>query len=470
MEHYSEQSLELYVLQDPAVKKDAMAIARHLAACPTCRRLVEEMQQFYDSTAENLVRQPEAEFPPSEALLLSSQTSSHFVERMKNGLAPLEPGTFRGRLWRLATVHPLAACFSFLGVAGAVVLGTLLATHTRFDTDPVEVAILPQEGALATYNTAHQKITSIPSYEILSHPISSDAEQEERELRSSSVIIASEDGSRHFVASTLTLGASYKGDRTLRLLDGNLNSVRTVPPPDSHISFRGVAYSTGFSGSILASLHSAQWPRESLVLEYGNGRSPCAVRRYDANGNLLGTFWHYGQVDPCNVGVNGDGKEEIALVGVNDVDDQKTMSRGILILLDPEKIADTTESSATRGFGVKPSQAELYYISFPCCDIGTIGHQPFRPYKAVRDGAGPLQVDIHADARLLYAAYSMCFDNDMRAVSVKLSTAFMRVHQQYTQKGKVSRPLDDAYLKDILDGIRYWNGTSWQKEPTKVLH
>ncbi len=68
-------------------------------------------------------------------------------------------------------------------------------------------------------------------------------------------------------------------------------------------------------------------------------------------------------------------KKAIIACGINDIDDTNRGEFGAVAILDPEKIIGQKKSSATPGFQMPTSDAELYYIKIPESDISKLLHK-----------------------------------------------------------------------------------------------
>lgn len=45
-----------------------------------------------------------------------------------------------------------------------------------------------------------------------------------------------------------------------------------------------------------------------------------------------------------------------------------------------------------------------------------------------------------------------------------------RLHEELRRQGKITSTLDQAYLENLRQGVRYWDGSQWVKQVTKVKH
>jgi hypothetical protein len=161
------------------------------------------------------------------------------------------------------------------------------------------------------------------------------------------------------------------------------------------------------------------------------------------------------------------------LGGQNNLNEDNSLSFANLIAIDPEKINGKTESSCTPGFGLETSKAEQYYIKFPLTDLSYI-------WKSIgclqRMSTSQFNNNPSYDLWVMGSydgdnpAFEYIMSNKMKVVDVKYSSNTLRLRQQLIDGGKIKGTFDDAYLNNLKNGVRYWDGKSWQKEPTMVKH
>jgi hypothetical protein len=143
--------------------------------------------------------------------------------------------------------------------------------------------------------------------------------------------------------------------------------------------------------------------------------------------------------------------------------------------LDPSRIVGSTRSTTATGFhGLAESDAEIYYIKIPSTDLNTTLH------------TSPLvtEVQIHGDSSFTIVATTKLndstmgvefmfyydFSKDMDVKEVRYSTVTQQVYAQMAGQGLVKGRIDPAYLANLKEGVRYWDGQNWQKEVVKVRH
>ena len=204
-----------------------------------------------------------------------------------------------------------------------------------------------------------------------------------------------------------------------------------------------------------------------------NGRSPWFLARFDAEGKLLGRFWHFGQMGrQYDVRLNGSSKRYVLLCGVNQIRDIEKDQFAVVEVIDPQKIVGDAEASATRGFGFDVSTAELFYIRIPESDMETtLGLTPAQPILLSTDNEQQIRIVTSrkaADGEL--PCFEYVLSRDMHMQDVKFENQDIGIHAALKKAGKISSIFDRIYLEKLKNGIRYWDGRSWKKEWTKVKH
>ncbi|MEK9138026.1 MAG: hypothetical protein AAB393_12945 [Bacteroidota bacterium] len=56
----------------------------------------------------------------------------------------------------------------------------------------------------------------------------------------------------------------------------------------------------------------------------------------------------------------------------------------------------------------------------------------------------------------------------MQLLQVKSTTWTNQTHAEQVEQGKLKGRIDDAYLQNLKDGVRYWDGEQWAKGRVRV--
>jgi hypothetical protein len=186
---------------------------------------------------------------------------------------------------------------------------------------------------------------------------------------------------------------------------------------------------------------------------------PCHLAVLDCEMTLLGEYWHAGYLRELVFhDIDGDGREELIVVGVNN-----QYRGGCIVVFDTRAIrGGSPQTGEFACAGVGPG-SELYYVTTPYLDVSeTVGHYV----------CGFKSVDI-TESRWIHAtsAEGLIFDFgfDLSCLQVGWGHGYRLSHEKGVKEGKITSVLDDSYRQMVMAGIRYWNGTAFVAEPTRVL-
>ncbi|HSA96585.1 MAG TPA: hypothetical protein VLJ16_11060 [Acidobacteriota bacterium] len=197
---------------------------------------------------------------------------------------------------------------------------------------------------------------------------------------------------------------------------------------------------------------------EIVVESFHAPNWPCQLALLDASGKKLGEYWNAGYLrDVAYWDLDGDGRDELIVVGVN-----KEYRSGCLIVFDPRRIGGSspqTGAFACEGLGLG---TELYYVVTPPTEV-TEALGPYTADLYLLDVTENKRIRATSSLGLMYE-----FDFDLKPLQVGPGDGFKILVQRLAAEGKITGVLDDAYLRGILAGIRYWNGKALVAEPSAV--
>ncbi|MBI5473551.1 MAG: hypothetical protein HY961_14525 [Ignavibacteriae bacterium] len=273
------------------------------------------------------------------------------------------------------------------------------------------------------------------------------------------------------VLTTLPIGAEHSDRLTLSIYDAwkNLKFEREFSESFQYLQ-REYSPRIGL-GPILVRDGAMSGKKEIWISGNSFHRSPNVILRLDANANIIGKYWHFGQIyGMYALDLENDGKTEIVLVGINDVDDTTHHEFAALAVLDPTKVVGETRSTTAPGFVMPPSTAELYYVGFPHSDMDTAlkTNPSIVSMRHIESDA----LHFTSKSRLADSPILIAFDyilhRDMSMREVKSNNETDRLHTQLVEQGKVKGRVDAAYLKNLKDGVRYWDGKEWRREVVRI--
>jgi hypothetical protein len=166
-------------------------------------------------------------------------------------------------------------------------------------------------------------------------------------------------------------------------------------------------------------------------------------------------------------------EKKIFLWGQNDIGEKDSLGFPVLIVLDLEKINGKTESSCTPGFGLDASKAEKYYIRFALTDLNYLWNTNGGVFKISANKVNnnnTYNLWVKGSYNGNNPVFEYIISDKMKVLEVKYSSETLRLRQKLIDEGKIKGTFDDAYLENLKNGVRYWDGKEWQKEPTMVKH
>jgi hypothetical protein len=355
---------------------------------------------------------------------------------------------------------------SFAFIAGLGLLLNLTLKTAFKDTNPAYVILSERNSALEVYNREDEKLWQLFQPQIKGF-IESD---EDRRISRTAVADLNGDG-RNELVTTLPLPTENGMAKALRVYDAERKLIIEKKFENTTINFLSNRYETSFlPNGILVDDFGGEGKKE-IFASADNGRSPWFLVRLDAKGQTLGRYWHFGQMlGFYTVDLNDNGRKEIILCGMNQVNDLQLAQFAVVAVLDPQKIIGEVEATATRGFGLSPSDAEIYYIQIPTSDM-TIALGLEQTIRCISPTSEPqLRFAASSGASDELPVFEFIFSKDMRVQEVKYSDQDIFLHARLKKEGKIHSTFDHAYLENLMKGIRYWDGKEWRKEVTKVRH
>jgi hypothetical protein len=199
---------------------------------------------------------------------------------------------------------------------------------------------------------------------------------------------------------------------------------------------------------------------EILVISFHKPDWPCQTVLLDPSGKVEGEFWNAGYLMDASSGdVDGDGKKELVLSGVNN-----EYNNGCVAVF---------EAGALKG--VSPQQEDAFrsprlgpggpsaYILFPKSDV----------HKAVQLQGDPVNFFwIHEGGGLTAETCEshILFDLDrsLACRDVTLSNDFLNLHEEFSRAGKVRSIIDAAYKKALKDSLLYFENGRWVGRPAAI--
>ncbi len=465
MKHLDEYTIELYVLGDKNAK-DKNSIEKHLRRCAGCREIEERIRSLYASVEEEL--KDSAAVPPTPEQALAR------IERKIDLWDPYQPSEVQkpatAVTWWQSTrsiirQRPVVSIIGSFVFIGAIILAIAYSTTNKDkDENPSYVHYNLGGGIMEVYNKENTKLWEMPSDFLASVKEADDA----RNMKSTIVADLNGNG-QNLVVSTVHMANDLNGN-SLKIIDGKMTVLAKVEYGSRHVQFREKQYDAQFGPA--QPIVARMGKDKNILVISNNGRSPCVVTRYDSSGKVLGEYWHFGNLEAgYAVNLNNDNKDELILIGTNDVGPADADNFPMIAVLDPSKITGESEATSTRGFGFSPSQAELYYVRL---NLDQICHD-FQSFPVIdkllstSENVLRFMTNAYAPGRGdTFPVFEFVFDKHLNPVEVKNDDQTVREVERLKRQGKSSIVLDAAYLEKIKRAIRYWNGKEWTKTAAQV--
>ena len=115
---------------------------------------------------------------------------------------------------------------------------------------------------------------------------------------------------------------------------------------------------------------------------------------------------------------------------------------------------------------VSPGKVEATTINAggpPVIAVPEVSKVAARPIQSVLGYPRILGIVLHGPS-LFYE-----FDFGLACVQVSYGHGYETYHAEMVKEGKLTSVLGDAYTRALREGVRWWNGSAWSAEPTKVL-
>ncbi len=468
MDHIDERTLELYVLEDAEAAEKRAEIEAHLAVCRGCSDLVGRMQAFHRELKEELSKSESLEPVNEKALIRSRSGISPYCDPFGAPI-PYRSSTPMEKFRYVIRRHPVmagASSFAAVGVL-AFLLNSGLGNFWH-DKNPANYTYNIKTQAIEVFNKSQEllwdlKIPTIERGQVM-----------ETEKNVHCTIVADLDNSgENRVLTTLTpLDADDRHGGRLRVFDKE--KVKTADIAfERPVHYLDRSYSPYFQpGGLLVLGMQGTNEKNIFVIAENIGRSPSVLHRLDRDGKAIGEYWHFGTIQCIYRIESGALEGDLMIGGINDAQDTVLGGYPFVAVLDPARIVGERKSRACPGYEMPESNAELFYIRLPLSDIDLIG-RTFGMVTAIWEEDGTtfrMQTTsgIRQPQGLKVFHFEYFIDNQMHVLRVKSENGTDALHAELAQEGRVRGRIDEAYLNELRNGVRYWNGKEWQKERTTV--
>ena len=477
-EHVKKEILEKLYLAPAEVseqeKKDAHA---HLAACTLCKESSLKLQSFYEEMDKTLKTPPterdealaEKLLAPQKRTLALNATGARKEDALDTYVEILEPHPrpLVRRIVRYMQVHPVRFAGATTFTTAAMVLA-LLAVRPVKDTNPSFASI--KDYVLTVYNKEAEVLwrkgmLGIPdrSSEIQVMPNGEQRFLQMGDLDGDGINEILVSGANRLGSFTLDSLYCYEHDGSLRW---KINSGPIISFGDTTIQQHSIAAIR----DILVMKQTAASHPQLFILANELNFSPTKLAELDPKtGKELQAYYNRGGSGPVmSYDLDGDGKAEILLTGIND-----GFNRAYLSVLDPSDINGHAPVPPRYEPHNVPEAREKYYLLFPRTYFGM--HYSNDPYNLPQN-VWTTRRKVHfqisetlqefpikdMNAQVVYSIDSM-----MRVQSVVAGNGFIKAQEYLLQKGALNKPLLPDYLNKLRDSVLYWDGERFVSSPTR---
>ncbi len=474
MHHIEEHTLELYVLNAKEVETKRQDIEAHLAECIGCRKLMEEMTAFHAELSEELKEVPNFDTPKETALVRSpSRVFDHNIlpdvyDETYGETALYRPNTFVGKFSYFIRRHPMAAVGGTFSLAAALVFASMLFMKNE-TANPTRWQYNTTTSTIDVYDKEYKLLWQLPSPELTQKGI-----DHERNAGWKTLLADLDGDGKNELITTHVLAGDLRVNEIgnkLRVLDVASKKVLWEIQFLDSIHYLNRQYSPYYGPSVPLVIENRTSGQKEIIVDVGNvGRSPAFIARIDAKGNILGKYWHFGNLGPIYA-VDIDGQQNIFACGTNDTQDSVMGEFSVVVVLDPRKIIGRTRSTACSAIELPASNAEIHYLKFPGSDLNiALKQTPVNQFMHLESNdVVRFSVSTTTQDGTLWD-FDYFFSREMLPLYVKSNNQTDRVHERLREQGKVTGTIDKAYLENLRNGIRFWDGKEWRKELTMVQH
>ncbi len=453
MKHYDEHTISQFLLNPERQDAEWTSFLEHIRVCYSCREMYDELNAFYAALHE-------------ERNLLPGRTERGTHNLIRTWREERVPVT-RSRNWkdraavisRVVRERPVVtAGISTLSIA--LLLFALLLRTTITDRNPVHAITDDDARALEVYNNSNQKLWE-------EHWASQEryGEAEVADHLTLSAVADIDGDGRNEVLTVLPFGNSATQQEWATLRVYGADSKHLLQEPLGHDAhFKGQAIESTFTAVMLTIGRDGPDGKPTLLIALKNRHSTSVLLRLAHQGTVLGEYWHYGHFESFHMtDLHGDGRQKIILCGINDA-----IERAVVSVVDPEKIVGLTESSATPGFGYRPSVAEEYYVELP--------KSVFEDDRIARGRASYVYSENKQSLSIGYgyghnsSMLDYVFSRKMVIQQINASDDAHVRFDEYVAKENLRNVSLDSTLHVLATSIRYWTGSQWASAPTTVDH
>ncbi|MGA9364753.1 MAG: hypothetical protein WBW16_10325 [Bacteroidota bacterium] len=458
MNHIDEETLELYVLESEEISTRRAEIEAHLRECAGCEALRKEIEEFYSEVQSIREERSKA---TSQALTLRNVALKVPTYTEFGPLSQI-PKTWPARVVLFAIRHPFVSTSGFIALLiAALLLGMMIKTAKDLNLAYARA----KDEFLVAYNKGgdelwrkhigpgydSEKLRTGPRYEPDKYLVSLDVDG---------------DGKQEVIAAFGLYGGSVLWPMRDAVVCYNADgSNRWVSKLGRKMTFGTESFTDDYVvRQILVTDRNKNRELEVMALIGHEQYYPGVILRLDpSTGSVLSEYWHSGNLASLTYrDIDGDGIAELLAAGQDNAYDMASLT-----VLDPQAVSGHSPAPPAYTPNGIPAGREKYHILFPRCDVRKVASRKRNvgEFLSVQeDRLLGIGVAEEVDNSPYYLFYF--FGDSMKCVRVEGQDKFVYLHRRLEAQGKLSRELDARYYEELRQGVLYWDGDKFVKEPT----
>jgi hypothetical protein len=458
MDHISSHKLELFVLGAAEVVGEREQIERHLLECHGCRDLAGDIREFYEDLSEELENPPQVVSEATTSLLKSNQSLAGNDEYFGDPLPSLRR-TGTSRFTSFIRKYPMRATVGSFGLAAA--LTALLLWPASKDENPMYCNFISASRMVEVLNKKYEKLWQFKTDKVKEWVNFNKLAQ---------VVDLDGDGVNEVLTSVASRNIDSVRGRPFTIFNSKGKMIDRKDFVDT-VRYKDRSYSPYFSsdGFVVLDNPALGLPEIFLIIT-NDGRSPAMLVRMSGKGVIIGRYWHFGHfVGIAAKDFDGDGQPELLLTGANNVADDVRGEYPVLIVLDPEKILGEGKSTSSPGFKMDYTDAELRYVGLPNTVVDSLFHVTGIAEGMEIENDTTIRVKVNSEFEgvgRLGVEYFL--GNNMALITVKSNDRMDSFRKRLVDAGKLSSEINDDFIVKLKNGVRYWDGKSWNTAPVRV--
>lgn len=456
MNHPNEQTLTLYILKAPEVEPRRRQIASHLKKCKGCSALHDEISNYY----KEFFAISEEQKSQALSMMLTERSLQPFL--FKQGVQAPPRRTIPQRFAESFRAYPARWSAGFLTVVAALVL--LTEKITTKDVNPAYARA--KDEFLIAYNKTGDELWR--KHIGFGYDFDAGSHKPPPEIHHNylETIDVDGDGANEVLALFGWLPKPLAVKENTLICYRSDGSERWKHELHRQMTFGSEKFSDDYHfGKMMVGDFDRDGKMEVIGVATHSPYYPTAILRLDAQtGTLQSEYWHSGlTAEVFHADLDGDGVEEIITGGTNN-----SFNQAAMVIFDPRSISGhAPASSAYIPVGIAAGR-EKYYVLFPTTDLFSIGSEKRNRVTSIRSTSDNLlEVRVLESIRFNQVPQEIhyYFDAEMRCVRVTGNDYFDDAHRKLEAAGKLTKKLNEQYYEELRQGVRYWDGAEFVKEP-----